>query len=70
MDMWQPYKDIIETYFKNATIIIDKFHFIRQVTWAFERIRKDEQKKFAKERRKIFQKKSLPSLKKNEVFNS
>ena len=32
MDMWQPYKDIAETYFKNATIIIDKFHFIRQVT--------------------------------------
>ncbi len=54
MDMWQPYKDIIETYFKNATIIIDKFHFIRQVTWAFERIRKDEQKKFAKERRRYF----------------
>ena len=31
MDMWQPYKDIAETYF-----ISDKFHFIRQVTWAFE----------------------------------
>ena len=54
MDMWQPYKDIAETYFKNATIIIDKFHFIRQVTWAFERIRKDEQKKFTKERRRYF----------------
>ena len=31
MDMWRPYKDIAETYFKNATIVIDKYHFIRQV---------------------------------------
>lgn len=56
MDMWKPYKDIAETYFKNATIVIDKYHFIRQVLWAFERVRKAEQKKFAKERRIYFKK--------------
>lgn len=54
MDMWQPYKDIVETYFKNATTIIEKFHFKIQITWAFEKIRKDEQKKFPKERRRYF----------------
>lgn len=54
MDMWKPYKDIAETYFKNATIVIDKYHFIRQVIWAFERVRKDEQKKYAASRRKYF----------------
>jgi transposase len=54
MDMWKPYKDIAETYFKNATIVIDKYHFIRQVLWAFERVRKSEQKKFANERRIYF----------------
>jgi transposase len=54
MDMWKPYKDIAETYFKNATIVIDKYHFIMQVLWAFERVRKEEQKKFSKVRRIYF----------------
>jgi transposase len=54
MDMWQPYKDIAETYFKNATIVVDKYNFIRHVIWAFERVRKSEQKKFADVRRKYF----------------
>ena len=39
-DMWQPYVDIAHTYFPNAKIIIDKYHFIRQVTWAIENVRK------------------------------
>jgi len=56
MDMWKPYKDIAETYFKNATIVIDKYHFIRQVLWAFEKVRKLEQKKFSKGRRIYFKK--------------
>jgi transposase len=33
-DMWATYKDISSTYFKNATIVIDKYHFVRQVIWA------------------------------------
>jgi Transposase and inactivated derivatives len=39
-DMWQPYIDLAKTFFPNATIIIDKYHFIRQVSWAIERVRK------------------------------
>ncbi|MDA3844992.1 MAG: ISL3 family transposase, partial [Vallitaleaceae bacterium] len=54
MDMWKPYKDIAETYFKNATIMIDKYHFIRQITWAFDRIRRDLQKELHPHRRKYF----------------
>lgn len=54
MDMWKPYKDIADTFFKNATIVIDKYHFIRQVIWAFERVRKSEQLKFSDSRRKYF----------------
>ncbi len=54
MDMWRPFKDIAETYFKNATIIIDKFHYIRHVMWDFDRVRKDLQKKLSPERRKYF----------------
>lgn len=33
-DMWQPYVELARIYFPNAKIIIDKYHFIRQVTWA------------------------------------
>ena len=39
-DMWQPYVDLAQSYFPNAKIIIDKYHFIRQVTWAIENVRK------------------------------
>lgn len=39
-DMWQPYVDLAKTFFPNATIIIDKYHFIRQVSWAIESVRK------------------------------
>ena len=34
--------------------IADRFHYVRLVTWAFERIRIDEQKKFHKHRRLHF----------------
>ncbi len=54
MDMWKPYLEIAKTYFKNATIVIDKYHFIRQVLWAFERVRKSVQKDFLRIRRTIF----------------
>lgn len=43
-DMWHPYEDLAKTFFPNATIIIDKYHFIRQTTWAIENVRKRLQK--------------------------
>lgn len=39
-DMWRPYVDLARVFFPNAAIIIDKYHFIRQVTWAIEKVRK------------------------------
>lgn len=53
-DMWQPYTDLASCFFKEATQIIDKYHFIRQCIWAFEAVRKREQKKYGKENRKCF----------------
>ena len=44
-DMWQPYTDLATALFKNSILIIDKYHFIRQMIWAFEAVRKSEQKK-------------------------
>ena len=31
--MWRPYTELAQTFFPNATIIVDKYHFIRQVTF-------------------------------------
>lgn len=53
-DMWQPYTDLATALFKNSTLIIDKYHFIRQMIWAFEAVRKSEQKKYGKRNRLCF----------------
>ncbi|NLZ53755.1 MAG: ISL3 family transposase [Thermoanaerobacteraceae bacterium] len=54
IDMWKPYADMAKAYFKNAIVVIDRFHYVRQVMWAFDRIRREEQHKFSKERRRYF----------------
>lgn len=69
MDMFRPYKDIAETYFKNATIVIDKYHWIRQATWAFDRVRKEEQKKFYHLRRKYFKRSRHLMLKRSKYLS-
>ncbi|KXZ39829.1 transposase IS204/IS1001/IS1096/IS1165 family protein [Alkalithermobacter thermoalcaliphilus JW-YL-7 = DSM 7308] len=53
-DMWQPYTDLAKIYFPNAKIIIDKYHFIRQVTWAIENVRKRIQKNMPLNLRKYY----------------
>jgi transposase len=39
MDLWAPYKNIVNDYLPNARIIADVFHFSRYVYWAFNDIR-------------------------------
>lgn len=53
-DMWTTYSQIAKTYFKASTYVVDKYHWIRQVIWAFEAVRKEEQKKFSSDYRKYF----------------
>lgn len=53
-DMWKPYSNLSTVWFKNAVQIIDKYHWIRQAIWAFERVRKEEQKKLGSDLRKYF----------------
>jgi transposase len=53
-DMWETYRDISKTYFKNAKFIVDKYHFVRQVIWAFEGVRKDIQQDLSPEKRRYF----------------
>lgn len=42
-DMWPTYKTVKDVYFKNAKFIVYKYHWIRQMNWAFEDARKEEQ---------------------------
>ena len=35
-----PYYELSEAFFKNATYLVDKYHYVRQIIWAFERTRK------------------------------
>ena len=53
-DMWKTYSKASDIWFVNATQIVDKYHWIRQAIWAFERIRKEEQKKLEPKLRKYF----------------
>ena len=52
--MWQPYVDSAKAYFPNATIVIDKYHFIRYVTWAIENVRRRLHKTMSANLRKYY----------------
>jgi transposase len=67
-DMWETYEDVANSLFKKATHIIDKYHFIRQVIWSFEAIRKEEQKKFYKTKRIYFKRSRKLLLKRYEYL--
>lgn len=60
-DMYKPYKTVKETYFPKSIHIIDKYHFIRQVTWAMENTRKKARKDKTKNLR-IYMKRSKSLL--------
>lgn len=53
-DMWKPYQTTAKELFENSMRVIDKYHWYRQVLWAFERVRKDAQKHLSSEYRKYF----------------
>lgn len=53
-DMWSTYRDLSREIFPSATYVVDKYHYARQVLWAFEAVRKEVQKDFCDNRRKYF----------------
>ena len=53
-DMWKPYASLASKLFKNADQIVDKYHWIRQVFWAFDGVRKEVQKSLGKQYRIYF----------------
>lgn len=68
-DMYKNYKDIHKTFFKNAKFVVDKYHYVRQTTFAFERIRKEVQQDFSTNRRIYFKHSRRLLLKKAEDLN-
>ena len=53
-DLWKTYKDLANTYFPNAKVVADKFHFVRYSTEALDSIRKQVQDKLPRAERKYF----------------
>lgn len=53
-DMWKQYTDFASAFFKKSTQIIDRYHFIRQMVWAFDNVRKRVQNVYGKKNRKAF----------------
>lgn len=52
-DMYKPYAELAKIYFHNAKIVVDKYHYHRQVNWAMERVRKRIQKAQRPQERKL-----------------
>ena len=50
------FRRVAQICFQNAVIVADRYHVVRQVYWAMERVRKTEQTKLSKRLRKYFKK--------------
>ncbi len=46
IDMWESYRDLAEIYFKEAKIAIDSFHVVKNISTAFDSIRKSVMRKY------------------------
>ena len=63
MDLSSQFYSVMRSCFPKAKIIADKFHVVRLITWALDKVRKKVQKKFCKESKNQFQTKQGASVK-------
>ena len=63
------FREVAKTCFRNAVIVADRYHVIRQVYWAMERVRKNEQNKLSQKYRKYFKKSRYLLMKPTEKLN-
>lgn len=54
MDMTGGYRKLMKELFPHAKIIVDKYHYVRQIGFALERIRIEEQKRLSQHWRRYF----------------
>ena len=69
-DMNPHFRQVARICFPQATIVADKYHVIRQVYWAMEKVRKNEQNKLSKRFRKYFKKSKHLLAKRTENLTS
>ena len=55
-DMNPHFRNVATICFPNAAVVADRYHVIRQVFWAMERVRKNEQNRLPDRHRKYFKK--------------
>ena len=55
-DMNPHFREVAKTCFPKVAVVADRYHVIRQVYWAMERVRKNEQNKLSDRFRKYFKK--------------
>lgn len=68
MDFWQAYRTGAETYVPNAAIVHDKFHIMKYMNEAVDSVRKQEHKKFMRNKNEILKGKKYLFLKNRKNF--
>ena len=69
-DMFREYDRIGRDVFHNAVRVADPFHYVRQMIWALENIRKREQKRLGPARQKYFKRSKALLIKRFAELNA
>lgn len=69
MDMWKDYRSLA-WLFPNAKIVVDRYHWVRQIHWALDKVRKKTQKTLSDWWRKYFKQNRFYLYKKFEFLDS
>jgi len=69
MDMWNPYRDAVNTVLPQARIVVDKFHVLRMANQALETIRKENRAELPPKTRRQLVHDRFVLLKRNHDLN-
>ena len=70
MDMSTIFRSVAKDLFPEAEIVVDKFHLIRLITWALDKVRRKIQKKMDSYNRKSFKRSKSLLLKPNHKLST
>ena len=68
-DMNPHFRNVANTCFKQAVVVADRYHVVRQIFWAVEKVRKNEQSKLPDIHRKYFKKSRYLLMKPTDKLN-
>ena len=69
-DMWSTYRDLAKEIFPHACYVIDKYHYVRQVIWALDAVRKEVQQEFSDHRRRYFKRSKRLLIKRFDTLDN